>query len=179
MENRVIKNGTVEMNVVCSDLSLLENVNSLLREKGVISVEDESGVLHYIVDARYNRKEAAGKVTTLNPRSKNEPDPAESYLELCVKSVLREYGFDMSLIGSIIIHKSLYDAFSNHMPLPTTMKSLYCDTGKIFGLTLEQSERDVRYAITKSCLKNMRSRAALRCIQSRIERRLGYLDPLD
>ena len=60
MENRVIKNGTVEMNVVCSDLSLLENINSLLREKGVISVEDESGVLHYIVDARYNRKEAAG-----------------------------------------------------------------------------------------------------------------------
>jgi len=179
MENRAIKSGTVEMNVVCSDLSLLENINSLLREKGVISVEDESGVLHYIVDGRYNRKEAAGRVTSLKPQNKADIDPAESYLELCVKSVLREYGFDMSLIGSIIIHRSIFDAFSNHVPLPTTMKSLYCETGKAFGLTLEQSERDVRYAITKSCLKNMRSRAALRCIQSRIERRLGYLDPLD
>ena len=179
MENRVINSGTVEMNVVCSDLSLLENINALLREKGVISVEDESGVLHYIVDGRYNRREAAGRVTSLNPQNKSDSSHAESYLELCVKSVLREYGFDMSLIGTILIHKSLYDAFSNHMPLPTTMKSLYCETGKVFGLTLEQSERDVRYAITKSCLKNMRSRAALRCIQSRIERRLGYLDPLE
>ncbi|MBR4403583.1 MAG: hypothetical protein IKT10_00560 [Clostridiales bacterium] len=179
MENRAIRSGTVEMNVICSDLSLLENINTLLREKGVISVEDESGVLHYIVDGRYNRKEAAGRVTSLRPRTQTDLDPAESYLELCVKSVLREYGFDMSHIGTILIHKSLFDSFSNHLPLPTTMKSLYCETGKVFGLTLEQSERDVRYAITKSCLKNMRSRAALRCIQSRIERRLGYLDPLD
>ena len=56
MENRVLNQGSVEMSVVCSDLSLLESINSLLRQKGVIAVEDESGVLHYIVDGRSDRR---------------------------------------------------------------------------------------------------------------------------
>ena len=30
-----------------------------------------------------------------------------------------------------------------------------------------------------TALKNMRSRSALRCIQSRVEKRLGYVDPLE
>jgi len=179
MENRVIKNGAVEMSVVCSDLSLLENINSLLKENGVISVEDDNGVLHYIVDGRHDRHEVAGKVTSLGSNNKSGRGKAEAYLEMCIKSVLREYGFDMSLIGTTLIHRSIFDSLSSHMPVPTTMKSLYCETGKEFGLSIEQAQRDVRYAITKSCLKNMRSRAAIRCIQSRIERRLGYIDPLE
>ena len=65
MENRVIKRGMVEMSVVCSDLSLLDNINMLLSQKGVISVEDEDGVLHYIVDGRSNRREVAGKISSI------------------------------------------------------------------------------------------------------------------
>ena len=41
MENRNYNQGSVEMSVVCSDLSLLENINLLLKQKGVIAVEDE------------------------------------------------------------------------------------------------------------------------------------------
>lgn len=179
MENRDVKKGQVEMSVVCSDLSLLENINTLLQKKGVIAVEDEYGVLHYIVDGRSNRYDVPGRVTSINPHNTTEQEREAAYLELCIKSVLREYGFDMALMGTIIISKALFTAFRNGMPLPTTMKGLYCETGKEFGLSYEQCERDVRYAITRSSLKNMRSRAAVRCIQSRIERRLGFMDPLN
>ena len=175
MENR----GLVEMSVVCSDLSLLENINSLLKQKGVITVEDEYGTLHYIVDGRDNRQSVAGRVTAINPAETARNEKEEAYLELCIKTVLREYGFDMSLIGTVIIYNSLFMSLKRCIPLPTTMKGLYCETGKEYGLSYEQSERDVRYAITRSSLKNMRSRAAIRCIQSRIERRLGYRDPLE
>jgi hypothetical protein len=175
MEHR----GLVEMSVVCSDLSLLENINSLLKQKGVITVEDEYGTLHYIVDGRNNRQSVAGRVTAINPADTAGNAKEEAFLELCIKTVLREYGFDMSLIGTVLIFNSIFMSFKRCMPLPATMKGLYCETGKEFGLSYEQSERDVRYAITKSSLKNMRSRAALRCIQSKIERRLGYRDPLD
>jgi len=175
MENR----GLVEMSVVCSDLSLLENINSLLKQKGVITVEDENGTLHYIVDGRNNRQSVAGKVTAINPAAKESNEKEEAYIELCIKAVLREYGFDMSHIGTVIIYNSIFMSFKHRIPLPTTMKGLYCENCREFGLSYEQAERDVRYAITRSSLKNMRSRAAIRCIQSRIERRLGYRDPLD
>ena len=175
MENR----GVVEMAVVCSDLSLLENINSLLKQKGVIAVEDEAGTLHYIVDGRNNRQSVAGKVTTINPAGNPANEKEEAYIELCIKTVLREYGFDMSLIGTVLIYKSILMSFKKRIPLPATMKALYCESGRELGLSYEQSERDVRYAIVKSSLKKMRSRAAIRCIQSRIEIRLGYRDPLE
>lgn len=179
MENRLLNKGPVEMSVVCSDLSLLENINTLLKRKGVIAVEDEYGALHYIVDGRNNRQSVAGKVTSINPNNTAERKKEEEFFEFCLKNVLREYGFDMSLIGTVLIFNSFLSSFKNCMPLPNTMKGLYCETGREMGLSYEQSERDVRYAITRSSLKNMRSRAVMRCIQSRVERRMGYRDPLE
>lgn len=181
MENRVLKRGSVEMSVVCSDLSLLESINTLLRENGIIAVEDDYGILHYIVDGRSNRKEAAGKVTSISSKDANafEQSKDEEFLDVCIKTVLREYGFDMSLIGSNLIYNAISSSFRRGIPLPTTMKCLYAEAGREYGLSYQQSERDVRYAIVRSSLRNMRSRAAVRCIQSRIERRLGLRDPLD
>jgi hypothetical protein len=179
MENGILNRGPVEMSVVCSDLSLLENINSLLKHNGVITVEDEFGALHYIVDGRNNRQSVAGKVTAINPNDTAERKKAEEYFDLCIKNVLREYGFDMSLIGTVLIYNSFMLSFKSNMPLPNTMKGLYCEAGRDLGLSYEQSERDVRYAITKSSLKNMRSRAVMRCIQSRVERRMGLRDPLE
>ena len=77
------------MSVVCSDLSLLESINNLLRDKGIISIEDDNGVLHYIVDGRRDRKEAAGKVTTLNPNgSVAELAKEDAYIELFAKCIV-------------------------------------------------------------------------------------------
>ena len=179
MVSTAIRRGKVEMSVVCSDLSLLENINALLNDNGFISFEDEQGVLHYIVDGRNNRNEIAGKVTSLGSGKKGGQGKEEAYLDLCVKSVLREYGFDLSLIGSMILYRVLFEAYTKSIPLPTTMKAIYCEAGREYDLAIEQCERNVRYAISKSCLKDMRSRSALRCIEGRIERRLGYRDPLE
>ena len=178
MENRVIKQGAVEMSVVCSDLSLLENINSLLGEKGIIAVEDNEGILHYIVDGRSNRGAVAGRVTAINPVRTAEQEKKEAYLDLCIKTVLREFGFDLALMGTVLIYKAVYFSIKRSMPMLTTMKSIYVETGKEMGLSVEQSERNVRYAITKSSLKNMRSRAVVRCIQARVERRFGLRDPV-
>ena len=118
MENK----GVVEMAVVCSDLSLLENINSLLKQKGVIAVEDEFGALHYIVDGRNNRQAVAGRVTAINPNSSAINEKEEAFLEICIKTVLREYGFDLSLIGTVLIYNSIFISFKRCTPLPSTMK---------------------------------------------------------
>ena len=85
----------------------------------------------------------------------------------------------MSLIGTVLMYRALFDSYIKGIPLPATMKSIYCETGKEYGLSIEQCERDIRYSISKSALKDMRSRSALRCMGTRIERRLGYRDPLE
>lgn len=179
MENRVLGKNPVELSVVCSDLSLLENINSLLRENGVISIEDESGILHYIVDGRSNRSEAAGKVTSIGPGNSEDAIKAESYLDTCIRTSMREYGFDPSLIGTTIIYRAIMVSYKTKTALPLTLKGLYAESAREFGLSYEQAERDVRYAITRSSLKKMRSRAAIRCLQGRIERRLGFRDPTE
>ena len=180
MENRVYKKGSVEMSVVCSDLSLLDNINTLLKQNGIIAFEDDYGVLHYIVDGRDNRKEAAGKVTSIssNEKKKTEKGQEEAFLDVCVRTVMREYGFDPALIGSTLIYNAICNSLRKGTPLPPTMKCLYLEMGESLGLSYLQAERDVRYAIIRSSLKNMRSRSAIRCILSRIERRLGLRDPL-
>ena len=169
------------MSVVCSDMSLLDNINSLLKENGVISVEDEYGVLHYIVDGREDRREAAGKVTAISSNEGYSDEKAKeiTFIKACVKTVLREYGFDMSLIGTDIIFNAVFNSFRRGIPLLPSMKSIYSEYAGEYGLTYEQAERDVRYAITRSSLNNMKSRAAISCIQARIERRLGLRDPLN
>ncbi len=181
MENSILRRGPVEMSVVCSDLSLLENINTLLRQKGVIAVEDDYGVLHYIVDGRNNRGDAAGRISTISTQADAADELAkeEAFLDLCVKSVLREYGFDMSLIGTVIIYRSICLCFRKSVPVPPTMKGLFSEIGADYDLSLEQCERNVRYAISKSNLKSMRSRGVLRCVYSRAERRMGYRDPLE
>lgn len=178
MENLVSKRGAVEMSVVCSDLSLLDNINSLLKKKGVISVADDAGSLHYIVDGRHDRRSVAHRITSIDPDEDAKREKEDAYLEVCVRNVLREYGFDMSLTGSVLIYRAVFFSYRRCVPLPPTMKDLYIENGKDLGLSYEQAERDVRYAIARSGLCNMRSRAVIRCIQSRIELRLGFRDPL-
>ena len=115
MENRSLNQGSVEMSVVCSDLSLLENINLLLKQKGVIAVEDEMGVLHYIVDGRSDRSSVAGRVTAINPARPAGQEKQEAYLDLCIKTVLREYGFDLSLMGTMLIYKSVYKSVNQFL----------------------------------------------------------------
>ena len=66
MEDKILDyKGGIEMAVVCSDLSLLENINALLKENGVIGIKSDDGVIHYIIDGRQSRSEASATVLSL------------------------------------------------------------------------------------------------------------------
>ena len=165
--------GGIEMAVVCSDLSLLENINALLGDRGVIGIRDEDGVVHYIIDGRQNRGRASAAVTELvSGKAKGNGD--DEFLDTCIKSVFREFGLDMSLIGSIILFDAVKALFLSGAKMPVNMKSIYLSAGKSYKMTFSQIERDVRYAVRNSAFSGMRSRNVLRSLVTRTGRRLKF-----
>ncbi|MCR4775883.1 MAG: sporulation initiation factor Spo0A C-terminal domain-containing protein [Saccharofermentans sp.] len=162
--------GGIEMSVVCSDLSLLESINALLGSNGVISIRSEDGVVHYIIDGRQNRQRASAAVTALVSGSAGNVD--DEFFNMCLKSVFKEFGLDMSLIGSAILFDAVKMIYLTGSKVPLNMKSIYVSAAKSYKMTLTQIERDVRYAVKNSAFAGMRSRDIVQSLVTRAGRRI-------
>ena len=166
-------NGGIEMAVVCSDLSLLENINTLLGENGVIRISGEDGVVHYIIDGRHNRQYASAAVTALaNGNTGGKLD--EEFFDTCVKSVFKELGLNLSLIGSVVLFDAVKAIYLSGSKVPMNMKIIYLSAARSYKMTFTQIERDVRYAIKNSAYAGMRSRSVLQNLVTRTGRRLKF-----
>lgn len=161
------------MAVVCSDLSLLENINSLLGSTGVIGIRGEDGVVHYIIDGRQNRQRASAAVTAL-VNGKNSSRVNEEFFDTCIKSVFKEFGLNMSLIGTVILFDAVKTIFLSGSKVPMNMKTIYVSAAKSYKMTFTQVERDVRYAVKNSAFAGMRSRSILQSLVTRTGRRLKF-----
>ena len=166
-------NGGIEMAVVCSDLSLLENINALLSETGVIGIRGENGVVHYIIDGRNNRTRASAAVTALvSGNAKSNLD--EDFFDSCLKSVFKEFGLDLSLIGSAVLFDAVKTIYLSGATVPVNMKTVYMAAAKTYKMTFSQIERDVRYAVKNSAFEGMRSRDIVQSLVTRTGRRLKF-----
>lgn len=163
----------IEMAVVCSDLSLLESINSLLGNTGVIGIRGEDGVVHYIIDGRTDRRQASATVTEL-VRGRNMGQVDEVFFDTCVKSVFKEYGLNMSLIGTAVLFDAVKAIYLSGAKIPLNMKSIYVTAAKTYSMTFSQIERDVRYAVKTSAFAGMRSRVIIQCLVTRTARRIKF-----
>lgn len=165
--------GGIEMSVVCSDLSLLENINALLGDRGIIGIRGEDGIVHYIIDGRQNRGSASAAVTAL-VSGKAKGDVDEEFFDMCIKSVFKEFGLDMSLIGSVVLFDAVKAIFLSGSKVPVNMKTVYLSAARAYKMTFSQIERDVRYAVSNSAFAGMRSRNILQSLVTRTGRRLKF-----
>lgn len=163
----------IEMAVVCSDLSLLESVNSLLGNSGVIGIRGEDGVVHYIIDGRTDRRQASATVTAL-ASGKNMGQVDEVFFDTCVKSVFKECGLNLSLIGTSVLLDAVKAIYLSGSKIPLNMKSIYVTAAKTYRMTFAQIERDVRYAVKTSSFAGMRSRMILQYLVTRTARRIKF-----
>lgn len=172
MIEKLLREGSseVEMNVVCSDFSLLENINGMLSHNGVIGVRDGVGKMHYIVDGRRDRLSASHTVTALiqSPNGSQH----EEYYDVCAKSVFLEYGMNFAHTGTIVLYDSIKKTIYQDKEIPINMKTVYIEASTRMLLTFEQIERDVRYAIKQSSLASLGSKGAYRTLISAIKRRI-------
>ena len=173
MIEKLLRNGSseVEMNIVCTDFSLLENINGMLSHNGVIGVRDGEGKIHYIIDGRGDRQRASHTVTSLMPSPGRTQH--EDFYDICAKSVFHQFNLNFALIGTIILYDSIRRTIFNGDEIPINMKTVYLQASEHLPLTFTQVERDVRYAIKKSELSGCGSRSAYRTLVAAIRRRIN------
>ena len=147
--------------VVCSDEILLKTINSMLKRKGIVGVTDATGKVHYVVDARCNPGYAARRIHDLVEdisgdegvvESPSFGNMKESTLNSIIEDVLREHGFEPSLLGSraifILVKKiSIWESVGHLSP-----KQLFDYAAEALEITYNHVERNIRYAIYKSNL---------------------------
>ncbi|MCR4688119.1 MAG: hypothetical protein K5745_01060 [Saccharofermentans sp.] len=154
----------IEMNIVCSDYSLLENINGLLSKSGVIGVRDSSGQLHYIVDGRKDRLKASKLTRDIVSEINSREDESDAYYDTCAKNVFHSYGLDLSKIGAVVLYEEIRRIIYSGNDIPPNMKAIYIEATKRYSMTYSQIERDVRYALRQSRLAGFKSRHATRLL---------------
>ncbi|MBR6880908.1 MAG: hypothetical protein IKN14_07505 [Clostridiales bacterium] len=150
--------------VVCSDESLLENMNDMFSKRGVIGITESDGRMRFIVDGRKRGKndvaDNVGRLIRLCSYDfdDEENDDDESYdgdlntnsLRENMRKVFAYYKFDMSLIGtqalSVMVH---YEILNNNVK-ELGSKGMFSIAGIKLNMNYQRVERNVRYAIGKS-----------------------------
>jgi len=147
--------------------SLIENVNSVLKRKGIIGVTDPSGMVRYYIDGRKDFTSAVNQLQTAVTDFKESPFEKEEYdmrqlYDLAAHRVFIEHDFDMSLIGSNIIYQIVSDVVQSGFTLSLTLKEMCSAQYDDFMMSYNQMVRNIRYSLSHSKLSRMRSRAAVR-----------------
>lgn len=169
-ETRVLPGDEAGVYVICSDEALLENINKILKRKGVIGITDAAGRIHYMIDARNNKARAADDVNSFVV-------PANGNLFECerrLSEVFGRYGIDKALTGGMIlfyiVRKLLLEGEDYH----SNMKTYYKNAAEVFNMSYETIERDVRYAVNKSVFpKGARSSKIIKLLADETRKSMG------
>ena len=172
--------------VVCSDEILLKTINAMLKRKGIVGVTDATGKVHYVVDARSNPGYAARRIHDLVEDISGDEgyrekaiygSMTESDLNSVIEEVMREYGFEPSLLGSraifILVKRITIRESTGHL----SPKQLYDSAAEALEINYNHVERNIRYAIYKSNFKEkkMKSISIIRLLAEEVRKRSGMV----
>ncbi len=135
--------------IVCSDRMILDNINSLMKKRGLVGVSDTAGRLHYIVDARSGVTSAAGRIAGQALKGLDHSSLSNAEVLKGVEKVLDDYFLDRVLLGTRIARYMLVQSVRDPSLMSAVTKRLYPLAGKEFGIMPAQVERNLRYAFRK------------------------------
>ena len=163
-ETRVLHKEEAGVYVICSDEALLENINRLLKRKGVIGITDSAGRMHYMIDARDNKKNAPHQVNSLVV-----PDAGNI---LTSERAISDTGLTGGTILFFVIRKLILEGETYH----SNTKLIYANVCEVFNMSYETVERDVRYSINKSDFrKGIRSVAIIKILTDEVRQLISDL----
>lgn len=144
--------GEIGFYIACDDRSILNCVNTMLLNQGVVGLSDGDGKVHYLIDGRRGEAYAVGRVkdTVLTlAESRKDPKLDEVYVYMAIDTVIEKNGFVPTLLGTQILRFLLYELYKDPGKLKGVMKELYPLAMPVFHVTPGQVERNLRYAIRK------------------------------
>jgi len=162
-----------ELYVVCSDKNILDDVNRMLLRNGIVCINDMGGRHHYIIDGRFDKKRATNLIhdivySSIEDIMGTSRDAIDVY-DWCAQSILSEYHFDFSHIGTSIIYWTIKNVILNGREFPINLKRLCNDAAAEYEMTIEQMTRDLRYSVSKSSLSGLKTIYVVRMVYEKIK----------
>ena len=138
--------------VVCSDRMILDNINSLMKNRGFVGISDTAGRFHYMVDARFGVHSAVNHIAGEACRKMDYTSLSNAHVLETVEEVISRYSMDRGLLGTRIIRFILMQSLRDPSLMTTVSKRLYPLAGKEFGISSSQVERNLRYTLSRISL---------------------------
>ncbi len=138
--------------VVCSDRMILDNINSLMKNRGFVGISDTAGRFHYMVDARFGVHSAVNHIAGEACRKMDYTSLSNARVLETVEEVIASYSMDRGLLGTRIIRFILMQSLRDPSLMTTVSKRLYPLAGKEFGISSSQVERNLRYTLSRISL---------------------------
>ncbi|MBO4494613.1 MAG: hypothetical protein J5752_02015 [Clostridiales bacterium] len=140
--------------IACDDRAILNCVNSMLLNSGMVGISSADGKMHYLVDGRRGRDFAANQVknqiSNLVQISSVRTDQVDdAYIYFAIDSTLKKNGFDPTLMGTQILRFLIYQLFQDPGLLRGVGKRLYPMAMPVFHMSPSQVERNIRYAMKR------------------------------
>jgi hypothetical protein len=135
--------------VVCSDRMIMDNINTMMKKRGLVGISDTAGRMHYLVDARSGAVSAGGRIAGQALKGLDHSSLSNAEVLRGVEKVLDGYFLDRVLLGTRIARYMLVQSVRDPSLMSTVTKRLYPMAGDEFGIMPAQVERNLRYAFRK------------------------------
>ena len=170
----------VGLYVISDDDVLIENVNSILKRKGIIGVTEPTGSVRYFVDGRHDLTDTADMLQNAVTNFNNGQLPVDEFngyqiYDYAAHQVFMLYGLDMSLTGTNIIYELVRRVVESGFNMNQSLKEMSSSEQYELMMSYSQIVRNIRYALKQSRLSHMKTKAAIRLLSSSIFRRMREL----
>ncbi len=149
--------------LVSSSRELLQHIEGIMNRDGLFGVMDSEGRVHYLVDARKGYPYAARQIFSTANRLIQEKNLSVSNgtqsLEDAITTVLERYDFNHKLRGYHLLFSMLKLVVPDRSLLDPISKRLYPKIARLYGLTVNQVERNVRYLFTNLCKRELAAKS--------------------
>lgn len=140
--------------IACDDRSILNCVNAMLLNHGMVGISDTDGKTHFLIDGRrggnYVLQKVKENVLTLRETFRATGDYEDVLIQQAIERVLDRYVFPRTLMGTELIRFALGKLYKEPKLIKCVSKGLYVVVGEAYQISAQQVERNIRYAVKKS-----------------------------
>ena len=141
--------------VVCDNNQIMREINHMLRRRGMISITDTAGHMHYMIDARTNPALAGERLKEIiDTGILYDGTDSDSLLTVSklASLIIDEYDFDWMLIGTNMLYETIVRGVISDIGPNGNFKEIYLELASRYGVSTEQVQRNIRYAVRQSAL---------------------------
>lgn len=166
----------VGLYVISSDDMLIENVNSVLKRRGIIGVTDAAGSTRYYLDGRRGLDKTSSDIENAVVSFTNQNgeilEMDRKLYDAAAHKVFMSYEIDMTYIGSAILYSSVREVLERGFQVPINLKEMWANQAEEYMMSYGQMVRNIRYALAHSKLSELRTKMAVRYLALQVHQAL-------